>query len=79
LAAYDLLGRLMFRPVPVPAVVPTGRGAVQFEWHRRGSHVEVYISPEGSTHVSFEDDLGSEWEGPLNEVAHRLFAVLANL
>jgi hypothetical protein len=79
LSAYDFLGRIMFRPFPKPAVVPTGRGGVQFEWHLKGSHVEVYISPEGNSEVSFEDDLGSEWDGPLDQVAHRLIAVLGNL
>jgi hypothetical protein len=69
----------MFRPFPKPAVVPTGRGGVQFEWHLKGSHVEVYISPEGNSEVSFEDDLGSEWDGPLDQVAHRLIAVVGNL
>lgn len=79
LGAYDLLGRIMFHQFPKPSVVPTGRGGVQFEWHRKGSHVEVFISPDGNAEVSFEDDLGSEWEGPLAQVAHRLTAVLGNL
>jgi len=69
----------MFEPVPTPSVVPTGRGGVQFEWHKKGSHVEVYVSPDGTADVSFEDDLGSEWEGPLGQVAHHLIAVLGNL
>jgi hypothetical protein len=79
LAANELLGRLMFESTPKPSVVPTGRGGVQFEWHRKGSHIEVYFSPDGNAEVSFEDDFGAEWEGPLTEVAHRLFAVLENL
>lgn len=79
LGAYDLLGRLIYERVPRPSVVPTGRGGVQFEWHMKGSHVEVYVSPEGATEVSFEDDFGCEWEGPLAQVAHRLTAVLCNL
>jgi hypothetical protein len=79
LGAYDLLGRIMFDRFPKPSVVPTGRGGVQFEWHMKGSHVEVYISPEGNAEVSFEDDLGGEWEGPLGEMVHRLTAVLGNL
>ena len=79
LGANELLGRLMFESVPKPSVVPTGRGGVQFEWHMKGSHVEVYLSPDGNAEVSFEDDFGTEWEGPLGEVAHRLVAVLSNL
>jgi hypothetical protein len=79
LGANDLLGRIMFHRSPKPSVVPTGRGGVQFEWHMKGSHVEVYISPEGNAEVSFEDDLGSEWEGALGQMIHRLTAVLSNL
>src|SRR5438552_11180873 len=60
LGAYNLLGRLMFERAPKPSVVPTGPGGVQFEWHKKGSHVEVYISPDGNAEVSFEDDFGSE-------------------
>jgi hypothetical protein len=79
LSANSLLGRLMFESIPQPSIVPTGRGGVQFEWHRKGSHVEVYFSPDGNSEVSFEDDFGGEWEGPLDELAYRLVAVLKNL
>ena len=32
---------------PEPAVVPTARGALQLEWHRKGIDLEIYIdSPQ---------------------------------
>jgi hypothetical protein len=51
LGAHDLLGRIMFQRFPKPSIVPTGRGGVQFEWHKKGSHLEVYVSSDGSAEV----------------------------
>lgn len=40
---------------PVPAVVPTTRGGVQFEWHCGGVDLEVDVVSQGTIAVSFDD------------------------
>lgn len=39
---------------PAPAIVATGRGSIQLEWHRRGHEIDVEIAPDGSFEASVE-------------------------
>ncbi len=49
-----LLGTLP-NDAPLPAVVPTTRGGVQFEWHCGGVDLEVEVVSQGTIAVSFDD------------------------
>ena len=40
--------------VPLPAVVPTGVGGIQFEWHKSGIDLEVEIDPSGQVQGFFK-------------------------
>lgn len=41
--AIDLLALIMRDDTPPPTIVPTARGTLQLEWHRRGMDVEIEI------------------------------------
>lgn len=49
LAAYVVQG------IASPTLVPTVRGGLQLEWHRRGVDIEVEVSPDGSVSWWAED------------------------
>jgi hypothetical protein len=55
MAAIQLIMSVFGPAVPTPAVVPTSRGGVQFEWHREGVDLEIEIESPGRFHVVFED------------------------
>ena len=62
-AAWHVLTRLMREQLPLPALVPTRRGGVQIEWHRRGIDLEIEVLAAGRLLVSFEDaHSGESWE-----------------
>lgn len=46
--------------VAPPAVVPTVRGAIQLEWHRRGIDLELEIAAPNRAHMSFENSATGE-------------------
>ena len=57
LSAYLVLG------VAGPVLVPTVRGGLQLEWHRRGVDIEVEVNPDGSVSWCAEDrQTGEEFE-----------------
>ncbi len=63
LAAIELLLQAMPEGLPLPAIVPTVRGGVQLEWHRRGVDLEIEALPDGRYSVAFEDERsGRSWE-----------------
>ena len=62
----EFLTTYLVEGIAGPALVPTVRGGVQLEWHRRGVDIEVEISPDGS--VSWCADnrrTGDEFEAAL--------------
>lgn len=65
-AAISLLASIMRDDSPPPAVVPTGRGGVQLEWHLSNRDLEVELLPGGRILVCYEDLIEqTEWEGEL--------------
>lgn len=74
-AALELACTVFRRDTPAPAVVPTSRGGVQFEWHTRGADLELeFLSPtriagffeDQVSGLLWEKDLTSDWR-PLIE------------
>lgn len=57
-SAIELVGQTMSDDSPVPSIVPTPDGGVQFEWHTANLDLEVEIGPDGNLSVFFEDGQG---------------------
>lgn len=66
------LGEFLPSAMPAPAVIPTNRGTVQFEWHRNGVDLEVlFESPTSILAYSCDESSGDEWEGDIsNDLSH---------
>ena len=47
--------KLMLQIMQEPSVVPTSAGGVQFEWHRKGIDLEVYIESTRAVRFLVED------------------------
>jgi len=64
----------------VPAIVPTGLGRVQIEWHRSGVELDVEVGPDGTFEASYrgpDGELDWTWyatSGVPPELARRLVA-----
>jgi hypothetical protein len=54
-AAYRIVRELAARETPVPSVVPTSDGYLQFEWHINGVDLEIRVLSTTKIEVSFED------------------------
>lgn len=52
---FDLLRATLRNDSPPPAVVPTGAGGVQAEWHQDGLDIEVQVSSAGASSLTYED------------------------
>lgn len=59
-AAFDVLKSVMREDTPVPSIVPTSDGHVQFEWHARAIDLEVEVVSSTAIHVLYEDHAGKE-------------------
>lgn len=77
LAAWRLLSAVLRDDSPPPAVVPTGRGGVQLEWHRNGVDLEIEVIAPRQFVVSFEAEAtGEAWEKTLTDELTELLALL---
>lgn len=54
-AAFGILAATLGERTPLPWIVPTPDGHVQFEWHIHGIDLEVEVSSLTSIHVLYED------------------------
>ena len=63
-----------------PAIVPTGRGGLQIEWHMNDLDLEISISPNGRITVGWDDNrTGTQWDGDLLENLERVEAMMVRL
>jgi hypothetical protein len=53
--AVRLFCEVMLEETPMPQIVPTNKGTLQFEWHECGIDLEIDISEDGSICTFFED------------------------
>jgi hypothetical protein len=58
-AAYRIVRELATRSTPVPSVVPTSDGLIQFEWHTNNIDLEVRVLSTTKIEVSCEDARGT--------------------
>jgi hypothetical protein len=80
IAGLRLLAATMEDDTPPPVVVPTHRGAIQFEWHMRGLDLEVNVLALDRFAVGYEDLQQSiEWERELSDDLRPLRTALAEL
>ncbi len=56
----EFLAAYVVRGIAGPVLVPTVRGGLQLEWHRRGVDIEVEVDPDGSVSWSAEDRRSGE-------------------
>ena len=54
-AAYRIIRELAARETPMPSVVPTSDGYLQFEWHVNDVDLEIRVLSTTKIEVSFED------------------------
>jgi hypothetical protein len=54
-AAYRIIRELAARETPIPSVVPTSDGYLQFEWHMNDIDLEIRVLSTTKIEVSFED------------------------
>ena len=54
-ATFEILATTMREKTPLPWIVPTPEGHVQFEWHIHDIDLEVEVSSLTSIHVLYED------------------------
>jgi hypothetical protein len=79
-AAVSLLSELMSPGTPAPAIVPTSRGWVQFEWHRPGKDLEVeMLSPTTAMLYYFDEQSGTEREEIMHGRFHAAAALLSHI
>jgi len=57
-AAYRIIRELATRNTPVPSVVPTSDGLIQFEWHVSDIDLEIRVLSTTKIVVSLEDTRG---------------------
>ncbi len=61
-AAHRFLETGLIQGAPVPQIVPTSDGGIQFEWHLAGRRLEIEIDEEGAMEYFYVDAIG-EVEG----------------
>jgi len=66
--------------MPMPSVVPTSRGGLQFEWHTRGIDLEVEFLSATRVHGLFEDaTTGVSWEKDISSDLSPLVDAISTL
>ena len=78
-AAFELLARIMLRDTPGPAIVPTVRGGVQFEWHTPEFDLEIAVLSPFRAEVFYEDPGGHTWEVAFPHAFLQLEQVIARM
>jgi len=75
--ALDELRRVAPPGLPMPQVLPTVDGGVQFEWHCQGWTVELEVTPAGEV-LAWGEQLstGNGWDGSLPGVREDLITTL---
>src|SRR5205823_7779264 len=53
--ALKVLNGIMTSQVPVPDVVPTGNGGIQFEWHGEDFELEIYFAAPYDCELWYSD------------------------
>ena len=80
LTAIELLTRTIPPDAPLPHVVPTSLGGVQFDWRSPSLEVEVRVQPDRAILLAYEDlRTGDEWEGEITQHPERLVEILGSL
>lgn len=78
--SWDLIQVLVTNVRIPPSIVPTAQGGVALEWHRPGIDLEIEILPGGEfPYVSFEQEAGPEFDGPLRAHLGAVVAALVSL
>ncbi len=77
IAGLRLVEGLLDPDVPVPQVVPTNRGGVQFEWHVGVRELEIEVVGSDRFEVYFEDETTGEVIE--DEVTSRKLGLLSTL
>jgi hypothetical protein len=68
ISALMFLEMIAAPTIMTPAIVATGLGHVQLEWHGPEGELDVEITPEGSYEGIYEGPLGDrEWSGNLDK------------
>jgi hypothetical protein len=57
--AIQVLAAVMRPRTPLPQIVPSSVGGIQFEWHERGIDLELHISAPLECEIWFEDLTGA--------------------
>jgi hypothetical protein len=64
--ALQVLESIMRPRTPLPQIVPSSTGGVQFEWHMRGVDIELHIAGPFECELWFEDH--NSGEDPVSEI-----------
>ncbi|GEM_PF-3334838 len=65
--AYGVLNKIAELNTPSPAVLPTPRKGIQFEWHTKDLDLEIEVSPDGEAYFLLDDVKSEkEYEGELS-------------
>ncbi|MEW8691414.1 MAG: hypothetical protein AB2535_10020 [Candidatus Thiodiazotropha endolucinida] len=78
--SVQILQQISVPGIPMPSIVPTVRGNLQFEWHIHGIDLEFEVVSPVSIYVAYEDSLsGTEWDRELDYNLTPLSDVLKTL
>ena len=66
--AVQLSSEIMTEDTPMPTIVPTTRGGIQFEWHLAGIDLEVEVMSNGILAILNEDNVNEDnsWEDDIS-------------
>jgi len=70
--AVEILAEVLAPGLPIPSIVPTVKGGIQLEWHRRGVDLEVEVTPDGQVSGYLDDQRQhdeQEWDLTVDRTA----------